>query len=184
MKTLLPFLFFLTIFASCSNDNMNSEVTIEDFPITSKRWGYFNGICDTIHFNVKNNFLSEKDSIYSIRQIIDDDNTSSDSINTISTGIMLPNNLKININIRNLHLGLKTTSSSQIINDNEAHIIIYKDETTYYQPCEEYPFQIEIIKSDWESELDPIIEVIIIGYLAKNTNTDEYIYIEAKYGTR
>lgn len=168
---------------SCENKDHDSIIT--ELPRTSKFWGYFRGTINGDNFNLVNHGPSNVDSIYSIRQIIhDNDIMNNDCINDISTGIMLPNRMKLNINIRNLDLGNKKISLTPIRQNNESYITVYKDETVQYKPMESNTFLVEIISIDWESKFDPVIEVKVNGYLFNNNNTNDSLYINAIYGTR
>lgn len=171
------------IITSC--EGKDQDIIITELPKTSKFWGFFRGTVNEKKFDIINHRPSNADSIYSIKQIINDNNTiNNDRINDISTGIMLPNRMKLNINIRDLDLGNKKISLTPIIQNNESYIKAYWDEAVYYKPKGNNTFIVEIIKIDWESKLDPIMEVKIKGYLFNNTDTNDSIYINAIYGTR
>lgn len=184
MKTkIISAIIAIVTFISCQE--IDNDIIVINLPKTSKSWGYFKGTISDHNFQINNHRPSDKDSIYSIRQIIDNiNNLHNDSINDISTGIMFPNKMRLNISIRNLNLGYKNISLTPIKEDNECYIIIYKDETTLYKPIKSNTFRVEIIKIDWETEFDPIMEVKINGYLFNENNTNDSIYINAIYGTR
>lgn len=92
--------------------------------------------------------------------------------------------MKLNISIHNLSLGDKRISLTQLKQKNECYIIVYKNENTYYKPSNENPFQVNITSINWETAFDPIIEVKINGYLFNDTDKEDFIYINAVYGTR
>lgn len=181
-------LFIMSFFLSCGDDYEDYDSNV--LPKESKLWGYFEGHIDNKYVSVANEkqTLGRK-PVFSIRQAIDESATiKSDSINHIFTQVVLSEKIAFTIVLFKFTPKIRNASVTPLINCNEGYIrVLLKDETNdilKYVPVEDHPFKIEIINIEWESPLDPIIEVKISGRLFNVDNLSDSIVVDGVYGTR